>query len=837
MNSSESTLQRVFPPHFAGGKPSKNGIQNLLEKIMKKFCLLIFILSLAITAFTQYKQPPKEIEDILNAPVTPITFVSPAKDKILLAEPLRYPPISELAQPMLRFAGLRINPNTNGQHRQLYFVKLSLKNIADGKEMPISLPSGAQIISPNWNADGKYIAAGNVTAVGIELWIIETATAKATKLKNVQVNTVFGGFEWMPDQKSLIANLVPSKRAAAPVKSDVPTEPNIQETVGKTGAVQTFQDLLKSPTDEKLFEYYATSQLAVVGIDGKIKEIGQSAIFDTASVSPDGKYILTSRIQRPFSYLFPASRFPKEVEVWDFSGKMIYKIASIPLQDNLPVQGVTTAPRSYDWIPTESATLAWAEALDGGNPKNKVTPRDKLVKIAAPFTAQPTEIVKTEERYQGRQFGEKDGLMLFYDYNRDTQHRRVFMMDYRSNSAPKMISDLNVNDRYNDIGQPVLKTLPNGERVIQQNGKSVIQQNSDFIYLSGNGASPEGDRPFLRQMNLKDFKMTEIFRSGKDVYQNFVALMDDSAYITMEESSAQPPNLFLRSRIQIDGAGSLDKQLTNFTDPTPQLRGITKQLVKYKRADGVDLSFTLYLPPNYKEGTRLPTVVWAYPLEFTDAATAGQVSGSTNRFTSIGGYSHLFFLLQGYAVLDDATMPIVGDPLTVNDTFIKQIVDSAQAAVDKAVEMGVTDKDRVGVGGHSYGAFMTANLLAHSDIFRAGIARSGAYNRTLTPFGFQGERRNFWEAPELYAKVSPFYYADKINEPLLMIHGEADNNTGTYPIQSERLFAALQGTGGTARLVLLPLEAHGYSARESIEHALYEQINWFDKYVKNAKPR
>ncbi len=813
---------------------------------MKKLYLLVFVLSLAINGFAQYKQPPKEIEDILNAPVTPITLVSPSKDKILLAEPLRYPPISELAQPMLRLAGLRINPNTNGQHRQLYFVKLSLKNISDGKETPISLPNGAQIISPNWSTDGKYIAVGNVTSSGVELWIVETATAKATKLKNVQVNTVFGGFEWMPDQKSLIVNLVPSKRSTAPIKSDVPTEPSIQETVGKTGAVQTFQDLLKSPTDEKLFEYYATSQLAVVGIDGKIKEIGQSAIFDNATVSPDGKYILTSRIQRPFSYLFPSLRFPKEVEVLDFNGKMIYKLASIPLQDNLPVQGVTTAPRNYGWIPTESATLIWAEALDGGNPKNKITPRDKLVKLAAPFTSSPTEIVKTEQRYQGRQFGEKDGLMLFYDYNRDTQHRRVFMMDYRSNSAPKMISDLNVNDRYNDIGQPVLKTLANGERIIAQNG--------DNIFLTGQGSSPEGDRPFLHRLNLQTMKKYIVFQSSKEEYEQVVTLINPNeggilGIITRRESQTSPPNLFSRSinipvQAQIDDGKGIETTgnpknnwITEFSDPTPQLRGITKQLVKYKRADGVDLSFTLYLPPNYKEGTRLPTVVWAYPLEFTDAATAGQVSGSTNHFTSIGGYSHLFFLLQGYAVLDDATMPIVGDPLTVNDTFVKQIVDSAQAAVDKAVEMGVTDRDRVGVGGHSYGAFMTANLLAHSDIFRAGIARSGAYNRTLTPFGFQGERRNFWEAPELYAKVSPFYYADKINEPLLMIHGEADNNTGTYPIQSERLFAALQGTGGTARLVMLPLEAHGYSARESIEHALFEQINWFDKYVKNARPR
>ncbi|CAN5197436.1 S9 family peptidase [soil metagenome] len=796
---------------------------------MKKLCLLLFVLLFAGSSFAQYKKPPKEIEDILNAPVTPATIISPAKDKILLAEPLRYPPIAELAQPMLRLAGSRINPNTNGQHRQPYFVKLTLKNIADGKEMPIVLPPNAQVISLNWSADGKYIAAGNQTPNGIELWIIDTATAKTSKLKNVMVNTAFGGFDWMPDQRSLLVNLVSTKRGTAPGYQNLtPNEPNIQETTGKGGAVQTFQDLLKSPNDEKLFEFYATSQLATVGIDGKIKEIGQSAILDTNRVSPDGKYVLVERVHRPFSYLFPASRFPTEVEVWDLNGKMIYKVASVPLLDQLPIQGVPVQPRSVDWIPTESATLVWAEALDKGDPKNKVTPRDKLMKLAAPFSSAPTEVVKIEERYQGRQFGEKDGLMLFYDYNRDTQHRRIFMIDYRSsNSAPKLISDLNVRDRYNDLGQPITKTLSNGERVILQDG--------NFIYMTGAGSSPEGDRPFLRKMNLDTTKSEELWRSGNAEFESLVTLMNDngSTFITRKESPLEPANLYLRSAAQ----NQTPKKLTDFSDPAPQLRGITKQLVKYKRADGVDLSFTLYLPPNYKQGTRLPTVLWAYPLEYTDSDVAGQVSGSTNRFTNIGGYSHLFFLLEGYAVLDDATIPIVGDPLTVNDTFIKQLVDSAQAAVDKAVEMGVTDRDRVGVGGHSYGAFMTANLLAHSDIFRAGIARSGAYNRTLTPFGFQSERRNFWEAKELYQKVSPFFFADKIKTPLLMIHGEADNNQGTYPIQSERLFAALQGTGGTARLVMLPLESHGYAGRESIEHALYEQINWFDKYVKNAEPR
>lgn len=808
---------------------------------MKKIALLIVVFVLSAGSFSglvfgqgSYKAPPKAITDVLNAPAIPATSISPTRDKIALLVPLRYPPISELAQPMLRLAGLRINPNTNGQHRQPYAVSLTLKNIADGKEMPVSLPAGAQIIQPQWSPDGKYIAAGNVTATGVELWIINTSTAKATKVKNIFVNTAFGGFGW-DGPRTISATLVPSKRGPAPAYQNItPTEPNIQETSGRSGVVQTFQDLLKSPNDEKLFEYYATSQMALIEVDGRVREIGSPAIYDSIDFSPDGKYILASRIERPFSYQFPFNRFPKKIELWDANGKPVKTLASIALQDNLPAQGVPVGPRSFGWVPTEPSLLTWVEALDGGDPRKKVPARDKLMSWNAAAGGEPTETLKTEHRFQGRMFGEKDGMMLYYDYNRDTQKRRMFMTDYRNAANSTLISDLSINDRYNDIGNPVMKPLPNGNNVVRQNG--------DFIFLSGTGASPDGDRPFFRKMNLKTLKTEEIWRSGVEEYESFLGMIDDNGmdFLTRKESVVAPPNIFAR-RIcpptALCNAPAGNKQITNFTDPSPELRGIQKQLVKYKRADGVDLSFTLYTPPGHKPGTPLPTLVWAYPLEFTDTSTAGQVSGSTNRFTQIGGISHLFFVLQGYAVLDDATMPVVGDPLTVNDTFVKQVVDSAQAAIDKGVEMGVVDRDRVGVGGHSYGAFMTANLLAHSDMFRAGIARSGAYNRTLTPFGFQSERRTFWEAPELYAKVSPFFVAHKINEPVLLMHGEADNNQGTFPIQSERLFAAISGNGGTARLVMLPLESHGYSAKESVEHTLYEMVQWFDKYVKNAKPR
>jgi dipeptidyl aminopeptidase/acylaminoacyl peptidase len=797
-----------------------------MKKVTNSIAAFLFICA-AISAFGQgsYKQPPKEILDVLNAPAIPSTSISPTRDKIAITAPLRYPPIADLAQPMLRLAGTRVNPNTNGPHLQSYSPTLRFKNVADGKEIDVALPSGAKVTGVQWSPDGKHVAFGNVTANGIELWIADTATGKANKVRNVYVNAAFGGFSW-ENSSELSASLISSGRGPAPAFQNLtPNEPNIQETTGRRGALVTFQDLLKTPNDEKLFEYYATAQLALIDLTGKVRNVGQPAIFADAGFSPDGKYVLVFRIQKPYSYLVPASRFPKQVEIWDSSGKLIHRFGDVPLLDNIVSGGVQTGPRGVSWVPVEPATLIWTEALDGGNPRTKVAQRDKVMKLAAPFNTAPAEMFKTEHRFQGRAFGERDGMMIFYDFNRDTQKRRMFVTDYRNPSNVKQVFDLNISDRYADIGTPVTKTLPNGVTVIRQSG--------DNIFLSGTGATPQGDRPFFRKMNLKTLQTEEVFRSSVEEYETFAGMIDDNGtqFFTRKESVTAPPNIFIRS------AGGTPKQVTNFEDPAPQLRNITKQLIKYKRSDGVDLTSTLYLPPGYKEGTRLPTIVWAYPQSFTDGDLAGQVTGSTNRFTQIGGISHLFLLLQGYAILDNAAMPIVGPPETKNDTFIKQVVDSAQAAIDKGAEMGVVDRSRVGVGGHSYGAFMTANLLAHSDIFRAGVARSGAYNRTLTPFGFQDEQRDFWEATRIYTEVSPFFYANKINEPILLIHGEADNNQGTFPVQSERLFAAIQGNGGTARLVMLPHESHGYSAKESVEHTLYEMVNWFDKYVKNAKPR
>ncbi len=800
------------------------------------FALLLgaTLLSAVAAAQTPYQKPPKAVLDVLDAPGTPNVSFNPTRDKMLLVEIARYPSIADLAQPMLRLAGSRINPNTNGPHGGGRITKLTLKNVSDGKETPIVIPPNAKLGQPEWSHDGKQFAVTNTVANGLELWLGDAATGRLRRVPGVLLNTAFGGggrgfggngaVQWLSDGKTLLCQTIPAGRGSAPAAPSVPIGPNVQENYGKAAPAPTFQDLLRNAHDEKLYDYYATSQVALINAaTGKVTPLGKAALYGSFEPAPDGNHFLVETIHRPYSYLLTAGSFPREIEVWDRTGKVVHKVASQPLLDQIPIEGVQTGPRQINWRPTEPATLVWAEALDGGDTKKKAELRDRIVMLKAPFTA-PVELYKTQYRFGSLMWLEKGGQVFLSENDRTSRRQRTYLLNADNPAQQsKLVWNRSSQDRYNDPGRPVMRRLPNGQAVIQQSG--------DFIFLNGEGASPQGDRPFFDKFNLATLKAERLWRSDASSYESFTALLSDDGtkFITRHETSTTPPNFFIRT-------ANGKQALTDFKDPAPQLRGIKKQLVTYKRKDGVPLSFTLYLPPDYKAGTRLPTVVWAYPREFGDADTAGQVSGSANRFTAISGMSHLFFLLQGYAVLDDASMPVVGDVETMNNTYIEQVVSSAEAAIEKAAEMGVTDRNRVGVGGHSYGAFMTANLLAHCDLFKAGIARSGAYNRTLTPFGFQSERRTFWEAEDMYYRVSPFMYADKLKEPILLTHGEADNNSGTHPIQSDRFYQALKGNGGTVRYVTLPHESHGYAARESIEHTLWEMISWFDKHVKNAGP-
>jgi dipeptidyl aminopeptidase/acylaminoacyl peptidase len=310
--------------------------------------------------------------------------------------------------------------------------------------------------------------------------------------------------------------------------------------------------------------------------------------------------------------------------------------------------------------------------------------------------------------------------------------------------------------------------------------------------------------------------------------ERVMAVLDDGRFVTRRESAKTPPNYWLH------GARGRPAQLTNVQDWAPAFAGVHKEVITYERADGLPLSATVYFPPGHVPGKDepLPAVFWAYPSEFKSRADAAQLTQTSMTFDRPYGSSHLFMLLAGYAVVDDPNIPIIGEgDAEPNDTYIEQLVSGAEAAVEAVVSRGWVHPERLVIGGHSYGAFTTANLLAHTDLFAAGIARSGAYNRTLTPFSFQGEQRSFWSATGTYMEMSPFTHAAKVDEPLLLIHGMKDSNSGTYPLQSERYYAALKGLGATVRWVQLPHEDHGYRARESVGHVLWEMIQWSDTYA------
>ena len=793
--------------------------------------LLLLVIAIPIVAELAYQKPPKQILDVLNAPAPPILAVNPTRTYATLSQPLRYPPIAEVAAPMLRLAGLRINPRNNALHLAPVSTSVTLIKLPEGTKIPLALPPNARVSALRWSNDGHRFAFANTTAQSVELWIGDPATGKSKKIEGIALNPVLGeSIEWLADNRTLLVKSVPAHRGAPPAEPQVPIGPSVQESDGHAGPVATYEDMLHNPHDENLFEYYATSQL--IRLDaaaGTLTPIGKPGLIEQLNPSPAGSDVLISRLERPFSYLHPAYDFPKNVEVWSSTGALVHNVAHIPLAKHVPLGGVPTGPRQIRWMPNEPATLFWVEALDGGNPKEKVPHRDRILALRAPFSSEPVEIFKTEERYAGMQFGDK--FALVEDLHRITRLLRTYEIDpSKPNTEAKLIWTRNQQDRYKDPGRPVEQ-----RQVVRQFGfgpsESKLLESGDSILLIGPGASPEGDRPFLDRFNVSTGQTERIYQCPEKKYESIDAVLDakGAQFITRRESPSEPPNFYLHN-------GSKEIALTDFKDPTPELRHIKKELVTYKRADGVPLSFELYLPPDYKPGVRLPAVVWAYPREYNDAATAGQVTGSPYRFTAMTGYSELFFLLEGYAVLDNAAMPVVGTIDVVNNTYVDQIVADAKAAIDKAADMGVIDPNRVGVGGHSYGAFMTANLLAHCNLFRAGIAESGAYNRTLTPFGFQSERRSFWEAQDTYLRMSPFMFADKIKVPVLLIHGEADDNSGTFPVQSERMYEALRGNGAVVRLVFLPAEAHGYRAKETIEHVLWEKLNWFDKYVKNAEP-
>jgi dipeptidyl aminopeptidase/acylaminoacyl peptidase len=799
-----------------------------------------------------YNLPPKNILDVMLAPSQPRPRVSPTHDSILLVSWQDYPSISRVATPYLRLAGVRVEPKNHSKHDTPggYGItpcatNFDLVHVVDGKQIHVAIPANACPGEPIWAADGKRFAFVNIATESVELWIGDAKTGEVHLVPGVSLNPMLDDeLQWMPDQKTLLVKLVPKGMGAPPPEPVTPIGPSIQETDGEKGQSSTYEnrDTLNNKHDEDVFDYFAVSQLALVDTaTGAITPTGKPANYESVTPAPDGQHILVSAIHKPYSYVTTYDRFPKEVEVWDVSQKShvsTHTIASLPLADRVPIHGVPVGPRDFSWRATDPATLVWAEALDGGDWNVKVPARDKVMLLKAPFSSPAAEIARTEQRYAGFEWSEQPSVALLTEYDNNRHWRKTFIANIDDpQQKPRLLWDLSTDESYADPGHPVTRQLANGSWVVRQDG--------DSIYLSGVGSSPDGDRPFLDRLNLSTLKTDRQFRSDKVSYERFLSFTgpDTRTFLTWHQSPTDPPNAFTRTlgkSLDMTSGGeavfaSTSVTLTHLPDPTPAVRAIKKRLVKYKRADGLDLSFTLYTPPGYQEGTRVPTILYAYPLDYADASTAGQVTGSQETFTQL--YEYRLLLLGGYAIIDDASFPIIGDPKKAYDTYLEQLVSDAKAAVDEAVRLGVADPDRIGVTGHSHGALMTANLVAHSDLFRAGVATSGSYNKTLTPFGFQSERRSVWEAQDVYLKVSPFFFADKIKIPLLIMHGAEDANPGTTPLQASKLYEAIRGNGGTTRLVLLPHEPHWYTALESNEQLIYEMLRWFDKYVKNAPPR
>ena len=787
---------------------------------------------------TGYQTPPKALADLVTVAPTPSVSVSGKGEYLLLIERAANPTIAELSQPELKLAGLRLNPAGNGPSRQSYIMGLKIKKLTSTgttQETPITgLPTGesARISYVQWSPDESKIAFTNTTDSRIDLYVADLATATARKLGDMALNAVMGApFEWVSDSKSLIVKTIPAARPAAPAMSRVPAGPTVQENVGgRKGQAPTYQDLLKNPADEAQFAYYATAQVVRLGLDGAVQTLGQPGLIASASPSPDGRFVLIETTHKPFSYLVPVRRFPLRTEVFGTDGALVKLLNDGPLQENVPYSsdGAPSGPRDYSWRNDTPATVYYTVAQDNGDPKTKVDIRDRVYGLDAPFAAQPKEIYAAAYRFAGFEWGNETTALAT---ERWWQTRKsITKLVNPQTGQSSVLFDRSFEDRYSNPGQPDMRQNQYGREVLN------LLPNNDLLMLNPQGASPDGDRPFVSVLNLQTKQTRELWRSAAPYFERPIAVLDaaNQVLLTSRESPEENANYFIRN---------LKKRIapvavTMFPHPYPQLKGIQKQQLRYKRADGVDLTATLYLPAGYKkEQGPLPTFLWAYPAEFKSKEAAGQVQGSPYQFNRISYWTGAAFVTMGYAVLENATIPIVGEgDKEPNDTYVEQLVSSAKAAIDEGVRLGVVDATRVGVGGHSYGAFMTANLLTYSNLFRGGIARSGAYNRTLTPFGFQNEQRTYWQAPEVYNKMSPFMNADKVKAPILLVHGEADNNTGTFPIQSERYYNALKSFGVTTKFVLLPYESHGYTAKESLLHMLSEMNGWLDQYIKNPKP-
>ncbi|SMG18249.1 Prolyl oligopeptidase family protein [Marivirga sericea] len=805
-----------------------------MKKVLYLILLIFFSWNLTAQENLQYQEPPNEILELVNAPLAPSVLIDNKGENVVLIFRDPYKSIAELSEEELRLGGLRINPKTNIGSRTRYYNDIKTKKALKDNIVAVEgLPENPRLANFNWSPDQSMIAFTHTTATGVEIWILDINKSQATRLMSGTANANMGNpIQWKKNNAGLFVNVLPKDRKELINAGDaIPSGPVVSVSDGEKAQNRTYQDLLSNPNDEFNFEQLAKSKIVSLDLKGNVSEFLPTAMYSDVAVSPNGEYVMVSKIKTPFSYLVPYYRFPNETNVYDIEGNLINKVMDVPLQEVLPkgFMSVRTGRRSMNWRNDKAATLVYAKALDEGDPENEVEFRDEVYQLEAPFNGEGKPLLKTINRYRYIQWG-NDNIAIAYDYWWNSRNMKAYVFDPSNNEAePDILFDRNYQDLYNDPGSFVTTKNNFNEYILEMDG--------DKAYLMGEGYTPEGQFPFVDEINLNSKKTNRLYVSKyTDKLENLYSSIDmkKGTVLVRIEAQTEYPNYYFRN---IRKKNDL-KQITSFENPFKSMQNVHKEVISYKREDGLSLDGTLYLPVNYDKTKKekKPMILWAYPREYKDKSSAGQNTSNPNEFIYPYYGSPIYWVTQGYVVLDGAAFPIVGEgEEEPNDTFRKQLVDNAQAAIDAVDEMGYIDRNRIAVGGHSYGAFMVANLLSHSDLFAAGIARSGAYNRTLTPFGFQSEERSYWDSPETYYEMSPFMHADKMKTPLLLIHGQADNNSGTYPLQSERYFNALKGLGATARLVMLPKESHGYNAKESIMHMLWEQHQWLEKYVKNKQ--
>lgn len=804
---------------------------------MKSFLFALLFACMGTSGFSQsssmYKLPPKEIADLLLAKPTPTVSMDKKGEYLLIMERDSYPDVEELGQPEVKVAGLRLNPENFSQSRQVFITGLKLKNTAEEKEKPITgLPAVKRLGNISWSPEGTRIAFTQTEKNRVDLYVLNVSTGAATRINKTPLNAALGPVYLWINEESLLYTTATKPASFFPKKPITPPGPAIQENLGKAAPSRTYQDLIRTSHDEAVFEFMTTAQLTK-NTKGSETKIATPAIFTSIALSPDRKYLLLETIRKPFSYLVTAYSFASKVAIHELDGKLVKELALLPSGETTPsgFDNVSFAPRNFSWRQDVPATITWCEPLDSGLIKKDVAYHDAVYSLSAPFQQTPNLLVKTRMRFRGIYWCNPSFAWVNEGLT-GKQIQRASKLNPTTGET-EILFERNTTDAYKDPGTPVMK-----QSTVPLYANTIVMLEGDKILMNNQvGSSEKGDLPFLAEFDLNTKQSKQLWRAQPGNFE-FVANVIDPQQLrilTRRESQTEVPNYFIK-HLRLRKA---DQQITFFANPYPGLEGVTKEKVKYKRADGIDLTGDLYLPKGYvkERDGKLPLLIWAYPREYNSAADAGQIRGSKDRFTLISWGSPIYYVTQGYAVLDNAEMPIVAANATAkpNDTFVEQLRLNAEAALSALSNMGVGDPGRAAVGGHSYGAFMTANLLAHTNLFKAGLARSGAYNRTLTPFGFQVEERTYWEAPELYYKMSPFSYANKIKTPLLLIHGEQDDNPGTFPINSERLYNAVKGHGGTVRLVYLPYEAHGYRGKENLLHMLWEQGDWLNRFVKNAK--